>query len=137
MHSFQSNLHRPLPSSYQLHRRSERERSLVMNALLRSATGRLVNSVIDLGRGGLRLAREFIKKRRQRREIRALLGLDDRALADMGLGRSEIERAVRTGRDLADEVSLRRDNTLRAVAPGSARRLSQGVNPTSTQVLQG
>src|SRR5215207_8265902 len=136
MQSFHSNLHRPLPSSYQLHRRSERERSLVMNALLRSATGRLVNSVINLGLGGLRLASEFMKKRRQRREIRALLGLDDRALADMGIGRSEIEFAVRTGRGLGNEVRLRRDNTLRAVASecnGSERK----VNPISPHLFRG
>ena len=131
MHSFHSNLHRPLPSSYQLHRRSERERSLVMNALLRSATGRLVNSVINLGLGGLRLAREFIKKRRQRREIRALLGLDDRALADMGIGRSEIEFAVRTGRHLADELSLERLSRGRSSERKPSKRKAQPNFPAA------
>ena len=131
MHSSHSNLHRPLPSSYQLHRRSERERSLVMNALLRSATGRLVNLVINLGLGGLRLAREFMKKRRQRREIRALLRLDDRALADMGLGRSEIEFAVRTGRHLADELSLGRLSRGRASERKPSERKAQPNFPTA------
>jgi len=102
-----------------------------MNALLRSATGRLVNLVINLGLGGLRLAREFMKKRRQRREIRALLRLDDRALADMGLGRSEIEFAVRTGRHLADELSLGRLSRGRASERKPSERKAQPNFPTA------
>src|SRR5215211_2959255 len=102
-----SNLRRPLPSSYELHRQVQRERSLATNALLRSATGQLVYSMGIVARRGVTLARQLINEWRRRREIRALLQFDDRALADMGLGRSEIEFVVRTGGHLANEVSLR------------------------------
>jgi len=102
-----------LPSSYELHRRAQRERSLVINALLRSATREFVKWLTVLASGGVKRARELTDEWRRRREIRALLRFDDRALADMGLGRSEIEFVVRTGRHLANQISLPRGRVVR------------------------
>src|SRR5215208_4565469 len=95
-----------LPSSYQLHRQAERDRNLVMNALLRSATRQFAKWLAVLAHGAIELTRELMDEWRRRREIRLVLRFDDRALADMGLGRSEIESVVRTGRHLANQASL-------------------------------
>jgi uncharacterized protein YjiS (DUF1127 family) len=84
-----------VPSSYELRRQAQRDRNLVMNALLRSATRHFVKWLTGLARGGVKLARELADEQQRRREIRALLRFDDRALADMGLGRSEIESEPR------------------------------------------
>src|SRR5260370_41484788 len=42
------------------------------------------------------------ENRRLRRDLDILLALDDRQLADIGLGRSELEYAPRHGRPLSD-----------------------------------
>ncbi len=42
--------------------------------------------------------KEAVKAWRIRRATERLQGLDDRMLTDIGIGRSEIERAVRLGR---------------------------------------
>src|SRR5215207_8058198 len=105
--------HPLLPSSYQLHRQAQRDRNLVMNALLRSATRQFAKWLTVLAHGAIELTRELMDERRRRREIRLVLRFDDRALADMGLGRSEIESVVRTGRHLADQASLPQPRLLR------------------------
>jgi len=92
-----------LPSSYELHRRAQRERNLVINALLRSAMRQFVKWLSTLARGGVKRARELMDELRRRRDIRALMRFDNRALADIGVGRSEIESVVRNGRCLSNE----------------------------------
>ena len=105
--------HPSLPSSYELHRQAQRDRNLVMNALLRSAIRHFVKWLTVLARRAVKLARGLADEQRRRREIRALLRFDDRALADMGLGRSEIESVVRSGRHLANQASLPQRRLLR------------------------
>jgi uncharacterized protein YjiS (DUF1127 family) len=51
--------------------------------------------------GGIaRLAGVAVAEYRARRAARYLTGLDDFMLRDIGIGRGEVERAVRAGRDL-------------------------------------
>jgi uncharacterized protein YjiS (DUF1127 family) len=102
-----------VPSSYELHRQAQRDRNLVMNALLRSAIHDFVKWLTVLARGAVKLTGELADEQRRRREIRALLRFDDRALADMGVGRSEIESVVRSGRHLANQASLPQRRLLR------------------------
>jgi len=71
--------------------------------------------------GGIRLARQLAAERRLRRDIRMLRGLPDRDLADIGLGRSEIEYVVRGGRrSRATETSLNRRSSAQQVESLSA-----------------
>ena len=54
---------------------------------------------LHLCRGGCLLAREW---RRIRRSTAELSGLSDRMLKDIGVGRHDIERLARYGRDATD-----------------------------------
>lgn len=47
----------------------------------------------------LKLAHETLKAWRIRRATEKLQGLDDRMLRDIGIGRADIDRAVRHGRN--------------------------------------
>lgn len=47
---------------------------------------------------GWKLANEALKAWRIRRATERLQGLDDRMLSDIGIGRADIDRAVRQGR---------------------------------------
>ncbi len=51
--------------------------------------------------GVAHLMAEIARKYRARRAVQELMGLDDRMLRDIGVGRGAIERAVRSGRDPA------------------------------------
>jgi uncharacterized protein YjiS (DUF1127 family) len=51
-----------------------------------------------LSRAVRRRIAQLAERRRLRRDTHALLALDDRMLADVGLGRSDVEFAVRYGR---------------------------------------
>jgi uncharacterized protein YjiS (DUF1127 family) len=105
-----------LPSSYELHRRARRERSRVVNALMRSAMREFAEWLGVLARGCARLARNVAAERQLRRAIRELQQFDDRTLRDIGLGRSEIEFVVRFGRPhLAHQRSLRQPRAPRRV----------------------
>jgi len=74
---------RPHPSSYERHQAARRLRARLL--------GRLIGRA---GRGTVALLREMGERYRAHREARlaydALRGLDDRALRDLGLDRSEI-----------------------------------------------
>jgi uncharacterized protein YjiS (DUF1127 family) len=86
------------PSSHELHRRARRARALLVHVLMRQLRHKAVHRIMSLRRGiaslAIRLAREWYR----RRTIHELRRLDDRALADIGIGRGEIEFAVRDGR---------------------------------------
>jgi uncharacterized protein YjiS (DUF1127 family) len=76
----------------ELKRRAHRERSLAVNALMRSAIRAFATWLSALGG---RLMHRLDNAWRYRRTVRALQRLNDRALADIGLSRGEIEfRAI-------------------------------------------
>ena len=107
----------PLPSSYELHLQARHARRQAMNRLSRHAVSKFAAWLgLLIYNGGVRLARQLAAQRRLRRDIRMLNGFSDRDLADIGLGRSEIEYVVRGGRrPRATETSLnRRTPALRA-----------------------
>lgn len=74
-------------------------RRQAMNGLSRHAASKFAEWLgLLIYNGGIRLARQLAAERRLRRDIRMLQGLQDRDLADIGLGRSEIEYVARGGR---------------------------------------
>ena len=79
------------PSAYELQRRERRERSLVVNALLWSTVSEFAGWLGALVLRCIPLTRNLRAGPQLRRGIRTLQQFDDRALADIGLGRSEIE----------------------------------------------
>ena len=85
---------RPI-SSYEFQMRTNRERSRVIGALTRHTARRFVRWLRVLAQRGARLGHGLALEWRCRCDVRALQRLDDRALADIGLGRSEIECACR------------------------------------------
>jgi len=93
-----------------------------MNALLRRAIGQLVKWLAVLAHGAIELTRELMDERRRRRDIRALMRFDNRALADIGVGRSEIESVVRNGRCLSNEPSLPQRPMIRRTSRDAAAR---------------
>jgi uncharacterized protein YjiS (DUF1127 family) len=87
----------PPPSIHDTQRRARRMRSVLVNAFVRSATRALANGLAVLAQSLVRLGRALAAERRRRRAIRRLREFDARLLADIGLGASEIESAVRGG----------------------------------------
>jgi uncharacterized protein YjiS (DUF1127 family) len=83
----------PPLSSYELYRQASIERNRVIQAYMRAAAKWLRALVLR----GRRFARGVAAERRWRRAVRELQRLDDRALKDIGVRRSEIEFAVRHG----------------------------------------
>jgi uncharacterized protein YjiS (DUF1127 family) len=108
MFEFETSIARP--SAYELHLRARRERNQAINHLSRHAVSKFADWLCMLAyNGGVRLARQLAAERRLRRDIGALRRLEDRELADLGLGRSEIEHVVRGGRrSRATEAPLHR-----------------------------
>jgi uncharacterized protein YjiS (DUF1127 family) len=101
------------PSSFELARQAHRERSLLMRAYLQIAVRAIARSILGLARRCARLVQQLVTEFRYRSDIRTLRQFDDRALADIGLHRNQIEYAVRQGRPLSKPqrptVSNRRD----------------------------
>src|SRR5215207_9676382 len=89
---------------------------------MRCCAGRLVKWLAVLAHGAIELTRELMDERRRRRDIRALMRFDNRALADIGLGRSEIESVVRNGRCLSNEPSLPQRPMIRRTSREAAVR---------------
>jgi uncharacterized protein YjiS (DUF1127 family) len=117
MFEFETSIARP--SAHELHLNARRARGQAINALSRHAVGRFAEWLCVLARnGGARLARQLAAERQLRRHIRTLGRLDDRELADMGLGRSEIEYVVRGGRRprTTDSPTHRRRNLAQQAA---------------------
>jgi uncharacterized protein YjiS (DUF1127 family) len=87
----------PPPSSYELYRQASIERNRVIQAYRRAAMRAAAKWLRALVLRGRRFARGVAAERRWRRAVRELQRLDDRALKDIGVRRSEIEFAVRHG----------------------------------------
>jgi len=116
MFEFETSMSRP--SAHEFHMRARREQAQVVNAFLSSAVGKFVEWLGILARHAMMLARRLAAESRLRRDIRILQRLHDRELTDMGLGRGEIERVVRHGRNPRAARVRRRDvsATVRRVA---------------------
>jgi uncharacterized protein YjiS (DUF1127 family) len=87
----------PPLSSYELHRQAAIERNLVIRAYMRTAMRAAAKWLRLLVLRGRRFARDVAAERRWRRAVRELQRLDDHALKDIGVRRSEIEFAARHG----------------------------------------
>jgi uncharacterized protein YjiS (DUF1127 family) len=97
MHEFEAPMSRL--SAHELHMRARREQAQVVNAFLYDAARKFAGWLGILARNAVMLARQLAAEWRLRRDIRMLQQLHDRDLTDMGLGRGEIERVVRHGRN--------------------------------------
>jgi uncharacterized protein YjiS (DUF1127 family) len=95
MFEFETSMSRP--SAHELHMRARREQARVVNAFLSDAAGKFVQWTGILAGNAMMLAQRLAAEWRLRRDIRTLQQLHDRELNDMGLGRGEIERVVRSG----------------------------------------
>ena len=87
----------PRISSFELQRQAAIERDLAIAACARAAMRATTKWLRRLVRRSRQMARDWAAERRQRRAIRELERLDDRALKDIGVRRCEIEFAVRNG----------------------------------------
>lgn len=85
-------------SSYQLMRWARQERTALMASYLQNVAIYLAASLRDCVRYFGKLARRAAHELYLRNATRTLQQFDDRILADIGLRRTEIERAVRNGR---------------------------------------
>jgi uncharacterized protein YjiS (DUF1127 family) len=96
------------PSAYELERSARKARSVAVNTCMRGLAHLVGEWLRALMRMPGRLARRMAAKARYDSAVRALRALDDRTLADIGIGRSEIEFSVRSGRSTAMVRKLRR-----------------------------
>ena len=87
----------PPISSFELQRQAAIERDLAIAACARAAMRATTKCLRRLVRRSRQMVRDWAAERRQRRAIRELERLDDRALKDIGVRRCEIEFAVRNG----------------------------------------
>jgi uncharacterized protein YjiS (DUF1127 family) len=97
MFEFETSMSRP--SAHELHMRARREQARVVNAFLSSTVAKVVTWISILAGNAMMLARRLAAEWRLRRDIRTLHQFHDRDLTDMGVGRGEIERVVRHGRN--------------------------------------
>ena len=63
------------------------------------ARGRVPGPISRIGSEIRTLANAFVRWRRYRRNLNDFYRMDDRTLADLGLTRGDLERAVRYGRE--------------------------------------
>jgi len=87
----------PPISAFELERQASIERNLAIAACTRAAMRATTKWLRVLVLRGRQMVRDWAAERRQRRAIRELERLDDRALKDIGVRRCEIEFAVRNG----------------------------------------
>jgi uncharacterized protein YjiS (DUF1127 family) len=87
----------PPLSSHELQRQASIERNRVIQAYMRTTMRAAAKWLRVLVLRGRRFARGVAAQRRWRRDVRELQRLDDHALKDIGVRRSEIEFAVRHG----------------------------------------
>ena len=85
------------PSSYEFQISTNRGRSRLIGLLMRHTARKFAHWLRELAWTGAHWAHGLVLEWRCRRDIRTLQRFDDRALADIGLGRSEIECACRLG----------------------------------------
>jgi uncharacterized protein YjiS (DUF1127 family) len=97
MFEFETSMSRP--TAHELHMQARREQAQVVNAFASNAARKFVEWLGILARSAIKLARQLAAESRLRRDIRILQQLHDRELTDLGLGRGEIERVVRHGRN--------------------------------------
>lgn len=113
-------------SFYEIERGVRRQRTLLMQAYLRSVAG----GVAALFRMLVRLARRVAAAQRLRSGIRALGQFDDRTLADIGVNRDNFEYVVRNGRPrpmpAAKAARFRRTPRLAQAASGAGARIEAG-----------
>jgi uncharacterized protein YjiS (DUF1127 family) len=83
---------------FELERQVRIERDIAVRAFMRDVLCAFAHWVRVLALRGVQLVRSLAAERSQRRAVFELQQFDDRALADMGLKRGEIEVAVRNGR---------------------------------------
>src|SRR5262245_32321208 len=96
------------PSSYQLMRWARQERTLLMAAYLRSAASLIAASLRGYIQNVGEFARRVAHEQYVRNAVRILRQFDDRALADIGLRRGDIEYVVRNGRPAPTRKKLTR-----------------------------
>jgi uncharacterized protein YjiS (DUF1127 family) len=96
------------PSSYQLTRWARRERSALMAVYLRSAASFIAASLRGYTQNIGEFARRVAHEQYVRNAVRILRQFDDRALADIGLRRGDIEYVVRNGRAASARKTLTR-----------------------------
>src|SRR5262245_54207440 len=94
---FEKDNYIPPLSSYELHRQAAIERNRFIQAYMRTAMRAAAKWLRVLILRGRRFVRGVAAERRWRRAVRELQRLDDHALKDIGVRRTEIEFAVRHG----------------------------------------
>jgi len=108
------------PSSYELHIYARRERDHAIGALMVSFARKLAQFALTSVRLSVEPIRALAEEWRCRRAIRALHQLDDRMLADIGVGHGEIEWRVRGTPAAPTRPMLRGKTPLTGAARDSA-----------------